>query len=76
MRTTDYTKVPVGTKLDEGEVYKCPHCGRPGLLEIVNEKKWFTHSQSVGFTDKGIPQILWDMCPRLEEINVKTGTRE
>jgi hypothetical protein len=64
MRHDDYTRLPIGTKLDSGEIQKCPHCQRTGLLEVVDKKKWYTHSQFVGFDSKGSPVTNWDMCPK------------
>jgi hypothetical protein len=68
MKIDDYTRLPIGTKIDNGEIQTCPHCGKLGLLEEVDGKKWFTHSQARGFNSKGSPQISWDMCPKLDII--------
>jgi hypothetical protein len=66
MRTDDYTRLSIGTKIDNGEIQPCSHCDKLGLLEEVYGKKFFTHYQSVGFSDKGLPEIRWDWCPKQE----------
>jgi hypothetical protein len=64
MRHESYTHLPIGMKIDNGEIRKCPHCGKSGLLEVVDGKKWYTHSQIVGFDSRGSPEMSWDMCPK------------
>jgi hypothetical protein len=34
MRIDDYEHMPIGTKVDGGEIAKCTQCGKPGLAEI------------------------------------------
>jgi hypothetical protein len=50
MRTTDYTRLPIGTKLEEGEIQKCPYCGKPGYAQTINGKMYYTHSESIAQT--------------------------
>jgi hypothetical protein len=50
--------------IDNGEIRECPHCGKSGLLEEVDGKNWYTHSQIVGFDSRGSPEMSWDMCPQ------------
>ncbi|WP_433965135.1 hypothetical protein [Tunturiibacter gelidiferens] len=63
MKVTDYTVMPLGTSVDDGEIQICTHCGKPGLAENASGKMFFTHSQKVGFDQKGNPVIDWKMCP-------------
>jgi hypothetical protein len=63
MRITDYTRLPLGTKTDGGEVKTCTHCGKPGLAEEVDGKTYFTHVEAVGFNQQGSPEMRWDYCP-------------
>jgi hypothetical protein len=61
----DYTRLPIGTKVDQGTIEQCPYCGKAGIHERVSGKDFYTHSQWVGFDEKGNPSIGWDMCPKL-----------
>ena len=60
MRIDDYEHMPIGTKVDGGEIAKCTQCGKPGLAEISGNKQFFTHYQAVGFDEKGAPVFKWD----------------
>ncbi len=61
----DYTKFPIGQKVDRGEIQICPHCGRRGVAETVNGMTFFTHSQWARINDKEPKyEIGWDMCPK------------
>lgn len=64
MRRTDFTKLPVGTKLDNGEVEACPHCGRAGMVEKVDGNTFYVHSEAVGINEERKIEIKWEMCPR------------
>jgi hypothetical protein len=57
----DYTKYPVGSKIDGGEIQLCPDCKRNGLLDENNGEKFYVHSQAVA-TDS--TSLVFDMCPR------------
>lgn len=63
MRITDYKSLSVGTKVDDGEIQKCPHCGQNGLAETVGGKTYYTHYQTFGFSEAGQPVIEWRFCP-------------
>jgi hypothetical protein len=63
LRARDYTRLAPGTKLESGDIQTCDHCGKPGLVEEADGKKWFTHSETVGFDSHGNPIMRWDMCP-------------
>ena len=47
MGTTDYTRLPIGTKLEEGEIQRCPYCGKPGYAQTISGKTYYTHSESI-----------------------------
>jgi hypothetical protein len=63
MRVTDYTAMSLGTKIENGEIKKCPHCGNNGLAEEANGKTFYTHSQTVGWSESNQPVIDWKWCP-------------
>jgi hypothetical protein len=65
MRVEDYTGLPVGTKLEKGEIKVCPECGARGLAETSGNKEFFTHSQTTGLDGKGNPVVNWVMHERL-----------
>lgn len=64
----DYFRMPLGTKIENGIIEECPHCGKLGLMEEVSGKKWFTHSQSRGYNENGDPVLTWEMCPKTKII--------
>lgn len=71
----DYTKLPIGKKLENGEIQECPHCGQRALLEITDGKKWYTHR--CGFTlAGGIPQVVMEMHSAIPGWDGKKQTRE
>jgi len=65
LRVRDYTRLPVGTAFDGFEIRACTECRKPGLFEVTDGKEWFTHSETVGFDDRGNPVVEWQMCPAL-----------
>ncbi len=67
MRIDDYTQLPLGTKIDNGEIKTCPHCGKAGLAEQASGKMFFTHLQACGFNERGLPEMKWDWCPKQEK---------
>jgi hypothetical protein len=60
----DFSKLPVGTKIDRGTVQMCPHCKKFGLLEETGGIQWYTHSQWRGYDEDFNPVIGWDSCPK------------
>jgi hypothetical protein len=50
MGTTDYTRLPIGTKLEEGEIQRCPYCGKHGYAQTISGKAYYTHSESISQT--------------------------
>jgi hypothetical protein len=65
LRIRDYTRLSVGALFEGNKIVACDHCGKPALLEESNGKKWFTHSDTVGFDSDGEPVMLWVSCPPL-----------
>ena len=61
MPTENYTVIAIGTRIGNGEIQTCPHCGRLGILEIVNGKNWFIYSQT---TDAATLRLDDDLCPQ------------
>jgi hypothetical protein len=49
-----YARLPLGTKVDGGEIQACPKCGNLGLAKEETGKLWFTHSQASYVDEKGI----------------------
>jgi hypothetical protein len=60
MRINDYTKLPVGAKIDGAEVMVCKRCGKPGLAKASAEKLYITHCQAVWFDQRGVPVVNWE----------------
>jgi len=65
LRVRDYTRLSPGDKFEGQDIAVCDHCGKPALLEEVEGKKWFTHSETIGFDDAGQPIMEWKTCPSL-----------
>jgi hypothetical protein len=68
VQVEDFTQMAIGTKLDNGTIEECPHCGKLGLMEEASGRKWFTHSQSRGYNEDGNPVLTWEMCPKTKII--------
>jgi hypothetical protein len=58
----DYTRFPAGTQTTDGLIQKCPMCGRSGVIEETDEKKWCLHKQSTMFNDRAEAAPKWEMC--------------
>jgi hypothetical protein len=67
MRFKDYTRLPLGTKFESGEIKICTYCSRHGLTEEVEGKTYFTHVEGVQFI-QGNPEVRWDFCPQPQKI--------
>ena len=61
----DYTKLAIGTRIDNGVIRLCPHCGRPGLLEEREGKQWYVHSEGADLTAVDAMRAAWEMCPKI-----------
>jgi hypothetical protein len=67
MRTRDYSRLPLGSKVEAGEIRLCPHCNLAGLCEEVEGKQYFVHSQTAGYTQQGGFVLTWEACPKFPE---------
>jgi proline racemase len=65
LRIRDYTRLSVGTAFEGRKIVACDHCGKPAILDDVDGKKWFTHSETIGFDSSGNPIMDWKTCPPL-----------
>lgn len=61
---SDYTKLPLGAKIGEKEIKKCPHCGRNGLAEEIEGKTYYTHENVVKFEKNHEFSPDSDVCPK------------
>lgn len=59
---SDYTLVPIGTKIGLGEINICPRCKRAGLVAQTDEVQVFTHVRRAGIGRDGFPEILNEEC--------------
>ena len=59
----DYTKLGIGTKLEAGEIQKCPKCGKHGLHEANEGIDWYIHQEGINFTKQGSFDLVLNMCP-------------
>ena len=48
----NYSALPVGMKIDDGEIVVCPECGQNGLRQVSGMKEFFTHAQGSGLDPK------------------------
>jgi hypothetical protein len=63
MKIDDYTRLPLGTKLEDGEIKICPHCGNNGLEKDVDGKTFYNHHTAAGYDEKGHPVVQFSYCP-------------
>jgi hypothetical protein len=62
----NYTALPVGMKIDDGEIAVCTECGQNGLRQVSGLKEFFTHVQGSGVDPKtGDLLTGWVMHERL-----------
>ena len=59
----DYTKLPLGTKLQGGEIKTCPHCQRLGLELQQGAKTFYSHIDAMEFDGPDF-NTIHDMCPK------------
>jgi hypothetical protein len=50
---SDYTVLPMGTKVEGGVVKVCPKCQRRGLNTEMDGHSFYMHSQSLSKNDSG-----------------------
>lgn len=60
MQIDDYTALPIGTKIETGEVKICIYCGRRGLTEKKDGKLVFLHRM---IKDPDAMEVRWEECP-------------
>ena len=48
---SDYTVLPMGTRVEGGEVRVCPKCRRPGLNVEMDGHSFYTHFQILNKDD-------------------------
>jgi hypothetical protein len=60
---TDYTRMALGTKVENGEISLCPYCHRPGLAQRQNNAI-FIHSQRLQVEKDGQILAVWHTCPK------------
>jgi hypothetical protein len=59
---SDYTLLPVGTKIGRDEIKICPVCKKAGLAKQMEESLFFIHSRWAGVTRDGFPEIRNEEC--------------
>jgi|HubBroStandDraft_6_1064221.scaffolds.fasta_scaffold1427114_2 hypothetical protein len=57
----NYTRLPIGTKINGSEIKTCPECGEPGLLETTDAKTYYTHGDIVEFGENGEFEVKFVM---------------
>jgi len=59
----DFTKLPLHTRMGEGEILICPYCGRRGLAEKREGKMCYTHLETIDGSKSDQPQVNVEWCP-------------
>ena len=59
---TDYTKMPIGTKIARGEIMICSLCGRLGLRKQIDDVEFVTHSEWAVLGSNGEIEAGEDEC--------------
>jgi hypothetical protein len=59
---SDYTLVPVGTKIGGGEIKICPVCKKAGLAKQIEKVLVFIHLRWAGVTGDGFAEIRNEEC--------------
>ena len=62
----NYTKLPIGTKLDSGEIQVCTYCGKHGIAEKHDDKIIFVHGDVLDETSDTLT-VEWVQCPPLSK---------
>ena len=63
MEKRAYTNLPLGTKVERGEIQICPHCGRRGIAENDQGAIYYIHAESLGRNAQGNMEFKWESCP-------------
>lgn len=61
----DYTWLPVGTKMDNGEIQACPYCKRVGLMTSIGGTTTYTHKLVIRTDSESGESFMLskDQCP-------------
>ena len=59
----DYTRLPIGTKIEDGEIGVCPKCGKRGLArkDVAVKKVYYSHADTFGFFGDE-PDARFEFC--------------
>lgn len=71
-RKRDFTALPIGLKIENGEIQVCPYCNRRGKLEVVAGKSYYLHLEILS-ADAHTPAVKCDMCPQIEKHSSMSG---
>lgn len=71
---TDYTQMrltPKNKPLKSGQIRKCPHCGKKGLIDFRGGviKMWIHKTQTVSMNGFGITELISTCLAPKKEIN-------
>lgn len=59
---SDYTLLPIGTKIGQGEIKICPLCKKAGLAKQVDKVLFFRHAEWAGVNPDGFPELRGEEC--------------
>jgi len=61
----DYSRMPIGTGIDNGKVCLCPYCRKNALANDLGGKTFYTHRFEQGLDAQGEEHMEWESCPKL-----------
>jgi hypothetical protein len=61
---TDYTQLPLGTKIDDGVAEICPHCQRVGVTALNQGVKVWNHKMGAVLDNDKILRTVMEWCPQ------------
>lgn len=64
----DYTQMPIGVKIQKGDITECPHCKKVGVIESRNEKTFYFHRLGYKLINGGPPEIIDETCPIVGDV--------
>lgn len=64
MKVGDYTRVPIGTKLEGSVIERCPHCGSNGLPVTVDGKTRYNHGIVISSEQNQEFDMGFSWCPK------------
>lgn len=59
---SDYTLLPIGTRIGQREIKICPLCKKAGLTKQLDEVLFFTHAEWAGVSRDGFPEMGTEEC--------------